>query len=177
MAVTAHARAWKVIARRAEAGLAGMLMRASKCRYWRGRDLERARSVACCLAAAQRATAGSGCLRPRCFWTTARCRGGGFWVLTPLRLPGEQGVVLVQRGWRRAIFRSVPVCPTLSHLPAMCRFMVMWPPQLRGCMEFAPAGEGEGLRASGKIWPLAAYGCGDRPAAAAPGGGADWRRQ
>ena len=82
----------------------------------------------------------------------------GFWVLTPLRLPGNQGVVLVQRGWvpRNFLERTqLPAIVTPAGDVQLEGRVAGSPARL---YEFAPSGKGEGASRIRQNLNLAAYG-------------------
>ena len=82
----------------------------------------------------------------------------GFWVLTPLRLPGEQGVVLVQRGWAPRDFQERTRLPDVVTPAGNVQIHGHVAAAVARLYEFAPAGEGEGASRIRQNLALAAYG-------------------
>lgn len=82
----------------------------------------------------------------------------GFWVLTPLRLRGNQGVVLVQRGWAPRNFLERTQLPSIVTRAGDVQLQGRIAGNVARLYEFASAGKGEGASRIRQNLDLGAYG-------------------
>lgn len=82
----------------------------------------------------------------------------GFWVLTPLRLAGTDGVVLVQRGWVQRNFLERTQLPDIVTPAGEVQLQGRVAGAVARLYEFASPGNGEGASRIRQNLDLAAYG-------------------
>ena len=160
MAVTATLGAWQLSRAAQKQALQAMLVAREQMPVLVGLDLERAR-VGGVAALLQRNVQLQGQWVPQAtvFLDNRQMQGRpGFWVLTPLRLPGEQGVVLVQRGWAPRDFQERTRLPDVVTPAGNVQIHGHVAAAVARLYEFAPAGEGEGASRIRQNLALAAYG-------------------